>query len=728
MAAFINYFFLPLQITFTQIHKKKMKKLSALLLALLLCAVCPSAWAKSFQLKNELVKVAIDKDGNLTSLTNLKTGHNYASGGYLWRMFYDTHAEREIQIMPDMQKARVSCDGKAITIAYDKLTDIDGVKLDMELRLIVTLQGDEVHFASEVANNTEHSVIRELDYPLLHNANMPKDHALIMSHSGGRYYADPIKHILSKAMSTPYMGPHQHFRQRDLHYGGNASMNFFLLAGEKEGVYFGSHDPLIQDTWHGMRVYPDAQGKFTQPEYGLFKYPHCFYGEKWSNDTNIFALYDGTWHKAADKYRAWVEKTWWDRKPQPKWVQEMKSWQRIIFKHQYGDYLLKYTDLNGRVKDAAESVDSNTVLFFGWWKEGFDNAYPNYTEDDTQGGDKAMSKEIKKFCTNGKHLAVYFNGHLIDRNSEFYKSGLGSKVCYKSPSGSEIADEYRFSGMGSWLSQYMAQTFVIADSRFPEWRELLKGLVDRAASVGGSAAFFDQMGKGYGKKVPWDTSREFPVPDTRLVYDKGQTMKIVRDYARSKYGDEFGIGSEHIVDYSSHYVDFTMSNGILYGKQDFTELMRYTFPEIKFSNRNQRDDLDVERRVNMTLLKGLCNDIEIYRCRGLIDQTPRYQAYLAAVNGIRERYKDCFMFGRFRDILGFNSSNKKVQAKSFVGEKRMVVAATNEFEKGVISTDIAVPGYRYVECQTLGNAKVSADGKKVELGQYDLAVLLFEKE
>jgi hypothetical protein len=86
------------------------------------------------------------------------------------------------------------------------------------------------------------------------------------------------------------------------------------------------------------------------------------------------------------------------------------------------------------------------------------------------------------------------------------------------------------------------------------------------------------------------------------------------------------------------------------------------------------------------------------------------------------------MFGRFRDVLGFDSSNKKVQAKAFVGEKRMVVAATNEFEKGVIATNIAVPGYRFVECQTLGNAKVSADGKKVELGQYDLAVLLFEKE
>lgn len=708
-----------------------MKKTLLLLLAFAGCVVCHSAAAKGeLRLKNEFVEVAVDKDGNLTTLTNLTTGHNYASGGYLWRMYYDTHDEREIQILPEAQKAQVSCDDKAITIHYSKLVDIDGRKLNMPLTLTITIQGDEVHFASAMENKVEHSVIRELDYPLIHNAQLPKDHALILSHSGGRYYADPVKHINTKSMAgtSQYMGPQQHFRQRDVHYGGHASMNFYLLSGDKEGVYIGSHDPLIQDTWHGLRVYPDANGKFTQPEFGLFKYPQCFYGEKWSNNTNLIALYNGTWHVAADKYRAWAESSWWDRKPQPKWVQEMKSWQRVIFKHQYGDYLLKYTDMNGRVKDAAESVDASTLLFFGWWKEGFDNSYPNYTEDDSQGGDKAMRREILKFRDSGKHVVQYFNGHLIDRNSDFYKSGLGSKVCYKSPSGSEVADEYRFSGMGTWLSEYMAQTFVIADTRFPEWRELLKTLVDRAAACGASAAFFDQMGKGYSKKLPWDTSREFPVPDNRLVYDKGQTMKILRDYAREKYGDEFGIGSEHIMDYSMHFVDFTMSNGIKYGKEDFTELIRYTFPELKFSNRSQRDDNDVERRVNMTLLKGLCNDIEIYRCRGLIDETPRYQAYLAAVNAIRERYKDCFMFGRFRDVLGFTNSNAKVQAKAFFGDKRMVVAATNEFENGTLSADIVVPGYRFVECQTLGGGKVSSDGKRVELGQYDLAVLLFEKE
>ena len=85
------------------------------------------------------------------------------------------------------------------------------------------------------------------------------------------------------------------------------------------------------------------------------------------------------------------------------------------------------------------------------------------------------------------------------------------------------------------------------------------------------------------------------------------------------------------------------------------------------------------------------------------------------------------MLGTFRDVFGFESSNKNVQAKAFVGEKRMAVVATNEFDKGILSTSISVPGYRYVECQTLGNAKVSADGKHVELGQYDLVVLVFEK-
>ncbi|MBQ3027054.1 MAG: hypothetical protein IJD27_05945, partial [Alistipes sp.] len=139
-----------------------MKRL--LLLSLLLCSVAVNnALAKnSVFLKNDLVEVEVDNNGNLTKLVNLKTGHNYASGCYLWRMFYDTHAEREIQILPEQQKAQVSCDGNSIVIFYKKLTDVNGEKLDMPLTLTITIQGDEIHFASAMENNVEHSVIREM--------------------------------------------------------------------------------------------------------------------------------------------------------------------------------------------------------------------------------------------------------------------------------------------------------------------------------------------------------------------------------------------------------------------------------------------------------------------------------------------------------------------------------------------------------------------------------------
>ena len=702
--------------------------LKRIVVSLMLCAVtCGVASAKNFELRNDKVKIVVGKGGELVELVNLTTGHNYASGGYLWRMYYDTHDEQEIEVIGGEQSPKVKCDGKSISLEYDKLS-VRGKSVDMALRFTITLEGEDVRFASEVQNGVEHTVIRELQYPLVRNAQIPADHKLITAFEGGRFYENPAKAIISKSNKIPYRTPAQIFRQMDLHYGGSASMNCFILPGEKQGLYVGSHDALIQDTWHGMRVYADKSGAFTEPEFGLFKYPQCFAGEKWSNDADIVSPYHGSCHAAADNYGMWVRATRWERKTTPQWIREMTSWQRVIFKHQYGNYLFKYSDLYGRMQRAGESVDADAMFAFGWWKEGMDRGNPAYTPDDAQGGDEAWRAAIEKFKRSGQKLIMYYNGQLIDTNSEFYKSGEGSKISYKSPAGTEIADQYRFSGKGTWLAEYQAVTFVIADTRHQIWRDKLVGMVDRAHRNGANAVFFDQLGYGFLQKIPWDTSREFPVPDNHLLRDKGETLKYLRDYIVKTYEPDFAFGSEQLADYTGQYCDFVHIVSIKHGKENFSELFRYTFPEIVFTDRNVRDDTDIERRVNMTLLKGLCNDIEIYRCRGLIDETPKYQAYLAKVNAIRNKYSDCLMLGTFRDVKGFDNSNKAVQAKGFFGEKRVAVVVTNEFDANVLSTQISVPGYRFVDSATLGNAKVEKGGNSVSLGQYGLAVLIFEKQ
>lgn len=686
-----------------------------------------------FALRNELVEVSVNKAGELVTLKNLSTGHNYASGNYLWRMYYDTHEFREREIKGSEQTPTITCDGNSIVLNYDKLV-CRGNTLDMQLKLTITLDGENVRFASEMKNNVAHSIIRELHYPLVHDIKYPADHKLILSYEGGRIYDDPQKIIIKVSSagypnSAGYMNPDQYFRQFDMHYGaGMASMNCYMLSGENQGLYVGSHDELIQDTWHLLRVYADESGKHTIPSFGLSKYPHCFAGEKWSNDTNILSPYSGTWHKAADKYGNWVRATWWDRREKPQWIKEMKSWQRIIFKHQYGEYFFKYSDLYGRIQDVGESVGADAVMAFGWWKEGMDNNYPTYSEDDSQGGDKAWREAIAKFKESGQKLVMYYNGRMIDADSEYYKSGKGSKISYKNPSGLEYVDQYRFSNHGTYTKEYQSVSFVMADPRSKEWSNILKQFAMRAYKNGANAVFYDQLGKGLRQILPWDNSREFPVPCTRLIYHNAMLLKGIHEYLDKNCDPEFGLGTEWLADYTSMYTDFIHIVKNTSGKENFSELFRYTFPEIKFSDRRIRDDYNIEPRVNLTLLKGLCNDIEIYRCRDLIDKTPTYQAYLAKVNAIREQYKECIVLGTFRDALGFENSNKEVQAKGFWGENKMVVVATNEFNEEVLTTSISVPGYRFVESSTLGNGKVLAGGKKVKLGKCDVAVLLFEKE
>ena len=57
----------------------------------------------------------------------------------------------------------------------------------------------------------------------------------------------------------------------------------------------------------------------------------------------------------------------------------------------------------------------------------------------------------------------------------------------------------------------------------------------------------------------------------------------------------------------------------------------------------------------------------------------------------------------------------------------MAVVATRTEEGTAVKGAIEVPGYRFAEASTLGNARVSPDGREVTLGQYDLAVLIYEK-
>ena len=689
-----------------------------------LLAACIPANAGDYKLSNGRMGVTIGEDGSLVSLRNEVTGQEYASGAYLWRLYYDSPSEKEIQVYGNGMAPAVTQQGDSIIVRYDSLVSKQGT-LDMQLILTISMEDDFVRFSSALANNEPHTVIRELHYPLLHGAKLPGDHKLFTAEAGGQLFSNPAE-VIGKISSSPYKKPEQFFRQKDVKYGAKVFMNCFGLFGKGQGLYFGSHDPTFQDTWHGMRAYRNEKsGKYDVLEFGFFKYPHCFCGETWECGANVIAPYTGTWHVASRIYRKWVD-TWWDHRKTPGWVYGMKSWQRVIFKHQYGETLFTYKDLNGKVDEAGQSVGCNALFLFGWWAEGMDHGNPDYSPDESQGGDAALKEEIARYQANGNHLLLYYNGKLIDRESRFYRSGAGPRVCRHDNTGSEILERYKFTGQGTWLGEYDQRTFAVATMMDPEWNEVLMGLQDRAHELGAHSVFFDQLGYIERESTNWDTSREYPVPDVFGIRKRAECLKLLRD----RYADidpDFALGAEGTVDALAQYCDYTHGYPANDGKERWINFFRYTFPEIVFTDRGLRDDVDVPRHVNNTVLDGQRNDIEIFRCRDIISAAPVYQAYLAQVNGIKEKYADCLLYGRYDDCFGFTCSNPKLDARSFVGKDRMAIVVANQNSEKALKAKISVPGYKFVEASTTGNGKVSAKGDKVKLGQYDMAVLVFEK-
>ncbi len=682
-----------------------------------------------YTLSNKEIEISIDQRGNLVSLKNLQTGHNYASGRTLWRLYFDTHKEKGIQITGMDNQPGIRKEGAEIIIDYVSLKTANS-SVNMKLSLKITLKEKQVRFSSEISNNEPKTIVREIQYPLVGNCQLPEDHQLLTTHLGGQLFPDPKMKIMSVGNNPPYMAPSQHFRQMDLKYPAHTASNCFAFTGKKQGLYFGSHDSTFQDTWHGLRVYPDDNRVFNVLEAGLYKYPECMNGHTWKCNANVIVPYSGDWHQTSKIYRKWAD-TWWSHQKPPVWIREMTGWQRIIFRHQYGETFFRYTDLDKRILKAGEDAGTNAVLAFAWWDSGMDNGYPDsyFVTDADQGGDQGWKEAISNFKNKGGKLLLYFNGKLIDTESDYYKKGNGKAVCYKTNMGTEYTEAYRFKAHDTFTGNFNARSFVVADTRNPEWRQKLLDMADRANFFGADAVFYDQL--GYCESVSnWDLTGEFPVAHHRVIADKAAALQLVREYLRTK-NYNLALGTELFSDVTAQHVDFVHNLYGATGPFDFTDWVRYTFPEVVLSDREIRDDTNIEWRVNHTLLKGLRNDIEIYRCRGLIDETPHYQQYLAKINNLKKKYRDLLLLGTYRDMEGFSSDDKTaIKARSFVNGNRMAIVATHNQEL-TASTKITVPGHRFKESSGIGDVKISTvagNVQEITIGKDGLVVLIYERE
>ena len=231
---------------------------------------------------------------------------------------------------------------------------------------------------------------------------------------------------------------------------------------------------------------------------------------------------------------------------------------------------------------------------------------------------------------------------------------------------------YPFGGDGTALRQFGSKVFVTACPGSGEWLEILKGLVDKATELGCSGVFFDQL--GYRSVPCCDPAHGHRVPFMTAGAAKAEMVKQLRAYVKSR-NPEMSFGIEWFNDVTGFHADYI--HNIFDSGNPFhcPEFVRYLFPELVTTDRCIRDDRDIERRVNLAIRLGLRSDVEIYRCRALIDETPHYKEYLTRANAFRERNRALILDGRFRDTVGASCDNPKVGFAVFEAGRRCAGSA-----------------------------------------------------
>lgn len=681
------------------------------------------------ELNNNYVGLTFDDAGSLIAFENKITGRQIVVPHILWRLVIADEECREIEAKAYGSAECERRDNKLIFRTANIITEF-GKILPVAVEFSAALSSDEVTWQIHIVNQAPGITVRESQFPVF---AIKEPQPPMLAHTSdliGECIDDLPAQI--QAGFSHFMGPDNKYIRRNsmsMYPGRLAAVNFYELDWGKDGFYYGCHDDKFRMNMHCFEL----EGK--QINMFMNQYPFLKNGSEWRSPELVTSPYCGDLTVGAQKYRKWAD-SWFKAPMVPAHIKNSAGWQRLILKHQHGEYFFRYDDLE-KAYDTGVKSGLDTLLLFGWTGEGMDSGYPVYTPDATQGGKEALRRNIMKVRKKGGHVVLYYNGQLIDAASEYFKSGAGARVSIKREDGTEHREFYSFFNTGTFYRMFVNKTFAVACPSCREWIDVLKRHIDLALEVGADSVFFDQL--GLASYPCCDPSHGHEVPFMGLMESKRALLKELYEYTKAKNPD-MGFGIECTTDQTAQYSDFVHTCGnvaqvwnpgwLQRGEPPRPKaglyLYKIAFPEVIISDRDIKDDNDeVIFKVNQMLLHGLVNDAAVHRCRAALGQAPLYQEYLRKANALRERHKDILTNGIYRASHYHTIDGTGIQTNSFKLENRLAVIVTQSW-KDSITAKITVPGGKMLEYDSInGDVTVNADNE-ITIPQYGFAMIIYE--
>ena len=453
-----------------------------------------------------------------------------------------------------------------------------------------------------------------------------------------------------------------------------------------------------------LRYRPESDKAAIVPKHLVFIAP----GQIWKLPTVSYVRYQGDWHVAARKYRAWYD-TVHKATAFPAWTKQVNGWLLVILKQQNEEIFWPYGDF-GKLADYADSLGLDMIGLFGWTVGGHDHLYPDYEPCPKMGGRDALVEGIKLLKKRGKRVCLYANGQLQHVGATRYWNEYGKDHSLIRKDGGLVIQHYhKYSDIPNY-DQALACLYS------KPWFDRMLSLARNAKNLGADAILYDQLGVS-GPYACYGKGHGHPVPAYSYAEERVGFLDRIADEMRAVDPD-FVVMTEGIHDTIMDSIAFwhgisycasrdscesfmkSRGNGRNPGNE-WPELVRYTFPELATTVRVPTPIVD-RPMVNYTVVFGMRHDVElrygpdriyaetgnVTTNYGTVIRVPNFAilkseskgtlaGYMKAVSDFQHANSDLLLEGRFVDTDGFTFAGKGCIAKRFIGEKGSGVIVWN---------------------------------------------------
>ncbi len=545
---------------------------------------------------------------------------------------------------------------QSASFSWDNVESERGGILDIHLTLKVTLDENHAIFTMTVENRS-HFMVENVYCPYLGDVQHPQDEdwfrTFIYAYaSASEWSLWPDYDNLRGYYGFDY--PTQFHPAPP--FSGTPMSPFFLLRGQKQGLYAGAASSSTEYVaWHtelrpgyGVSIdhrLPENQeiaGKDVTTRFAAVHIPFIQPGETRTLTPIALQPYQGDWQQGCDIYKQWRD-TWFQMPNIPAWAKEPHSWQQIHINSPEDELRIPFRDLVKIGENCAE-FGVKAIQLVGWNDGGQDQANPSHNPDARLGTFDELKEAIRKIQALGVKVVLFSKFTWADRATEWFRQDL-HRLAIKDPYG----DYYIHPG---YQYQTATQALDINTKRLipmcflsEEYLDLCNREFKKMVDLGADGILFDECLHHGPAVLCFDPHHGHRVGapvfanDRKLIHN----FHSVSDPIRS----DFLFAGEACYDWEmdAYHLSYHRSES-----KAHIPLSRYLLPQGMFMT--AVTGFNDRSMINQCLLYRYIISYEPYNFKGRLDDFPQTLDYGKQMDALRQELRDYFWDGEFRDIVG----------------------------------------------------------------------------